>query len=451
MGPATGALASTTAPSTPVTPAGTTTPTEPPSGTASPSPTGSPTSTASPSTTTGPSGSTTATPTRTGTATSTQTGTTTVAPPPEKPHDEDPLTPEQVAEQLAQAAALSAQRRATAAGLQAALEQLQAVGAQISTALDDLGQARATEADAQRVRQANLDLLSRLQGDLTVQRDALGQWARDTYAVGGPMATYEGWLVALEGDSTGAVAHDLSVLQEIGVAGGRAVQRLQDSVQVQAQATQQAALAAARAQAARARATAALTRLRSLQQQAQLATAQLELQQAHLVGTGRLSAQQQANLAAAEAVVKAAGHAPASGCRGLPTAGYPNGTIPTAALCPVWGAPTALLRADAAAALTRLSHQYAAQFGTPLCLTDSYRSLAAQVAVYAAKPALAAKPGTSNHGWGVAVDLCGGVQSFGTEQHAWMLAHAPLLGWFHPAWAGPAGSRPEPWHWEFAG
>ena len=117
----------------------------------------------------------------------------------------------------------------------------------------------------------------------------------------------------------------------------------------------------------------------------------------------------------------------------------------------MWGAPGKLLRSDAAAAMGRLSRAYAAEFGRPLCITDSYRTLAEQVQVYATKPALAAKPGTSNHGWGTATDLCGGVESFGTEQHAWMLAHAPLYGWFHPSWAGPAGSRPEPWHWEFAG
>jgi len=98
-----------------------------------------------------------------------------------------------------------------------------------------------------------------------------------------------------------------------------------------------------------------------------------------------------------------------------------------------------------------MAKAYAAEFGSPLCVTDSYRSLGEQVRVYAAKPKLAAHPGTSNHGWGTALDLCGGIESFGTTQHAWMLTHAPLFGWFHPGWAEPTGSKPEPWHWEFAG
>jgi hypothetical protein len=32
-----------------------------------------------------------------------------------------------------------------------------------------------------------------------------------------------------------------------------------------------------------------------------------------------------------------------------------------------------------------------------------------------------------------------------------MVDNAPRYGWFHPAWAELDGSKPEPWHWEFAG
>nr|WP_269811342.1 M15 family metallopeptidase [Kineosporia rhizophila] len=114
-------------------------------------------------------------------------------------------------------------------------------------------------------------------------------------------------------------------------------------------------------------------------------------------------------------------------------------------------APGHHLRADAAYAFDQLSQTYAEQFGTFVCVTDSYREYATQVRLYATKPNLAARPGQSNHGWGTAVDLCGGVQSFGTPEHEWLFANAPLFGWFHPAWAQAGGSRPEPWHWEFGG
>ena len=131
--------------------------------------------------------------------------------------------------------------------------------------------------------------------------------------------------------------------------------------------------------------------------------------------------------------------------------GYPNGMIPATALCPVPTSPGHLLRCDAARGVQALSAAYLGRFHTPLCITDSYRSIAGQIAVFAAKPDLAALPGTSQHGWGLALDLCGGIQQFGTPQHEWMRANAPRFGRTHPAWAETRGSKPEPWHWEFAG
>jgi LAS superfamily LD-carboxypeptidase LdcB len=122
-----------------------------------------------------------------------------------------------------------------------------------------------------------------------------------------------------------------------------------------------------------------------------------------------------------------------------------------ALLCPLPAAAGKYLRADAAYAFSRMSQAYAAAFGSPICVTSAYRSYDDQVRVSAERPGLAAKPGYSNHGWGTAADLCGGIDRFGTATHDWMLANAPLFGWFHPAWAEPSGKLPEPWHWEFGG
>lgn len=130
--------------------------------------------------------------------------------------------------------------------------------------------------------------------------------------------------------------------------------------------------------------------------------------------------------------------------------GYPNGLIPAAALCPI-GVSSHVLRCDAAQAYRTLSQAYAAEFGEPLCITDSYRTFDGQVDLYRRKPSLAAVPGTSQHGWALAVDLCGGVQSFGTPQHDWLAAHASAFGWVNPDWAQPGQGREEPWHWEFTG
>ena len=130
--------------------------------------------------------------------------------------------------------------------------------------------------------------------------------------------------------------------------------------------------------------------------------------------------------------------------------GYPNGLIPPSALCPI-GVASHSLRCDAAAAYKAMSTAFAGAMGAPICITDSYRTYASQVRLYGQKPALAAVPGTSNHGWGLAVDLCGGIEKFGTAQYAWLKANAGRFGFLHPDWAEPGRGREEPWHWEYAG
>lgn len=125
---------------------------------------------------------------------------------------------------------------------------------------------------------------------------------------------------------------------------------------------------------------------------------------------------------------------------------YPNGLIPQWALCalPQRGH---LLRPDAAIAFSRMNAAYAARFREPLCVTSSYRPLSAQQRVYAERPGMAAVPGSSLHGLGLAIDLCGGVQQYGSQRYNWMVANSGRFGWYHPAWA--RGSQFEPWHWEF--
>jgi cell wall-associated NlpC family hydrolase len=130
--------------------------------------------------------------------------------------------------------------------------------------------------------------------------------------------------------------------------------------------------------------------------------------------------------------------------------GYPNGLIPPSAMCPL-GPAGHQLRCDAAAAYRAMSSAFAAAFGGPICITDSYRTYSSQVRLYGQKPALAAVPGTSNHGWGLAVDLCGGIERFGTAQYDWMKANSGRFGYLHPDWAEPGNGREEPWHWEYAG
>ncbi|MFD7022108.1 D-alanyl-D-alanine carboxypeptidase family protein [Promicromonospora sukumoe] len=131
------------------------------------------------------------------------------------------------------------------------------------------------------------------------------------------------------------------------------------------------------------------------------------------------------------------------------TAGYANGRIPADVLCPLPFAPGHLLRCDAAERLTALSERFEEEFGYPIPLTDSYRSYAMQVAVKGTKPHLAAFPGTSNHGWGLAVDLGDPIAGGSSDEYVWLRLHAPDYGWDNPSWAQLGGAKPEPWHFEF--
>lgn len=133
------------------------------------------------------------------------------------------------------------------------------------------------------------------------------------------------------------------------------------------------------------------------------------------------------------------------------TGHYPNGRIPASALCTLWADRRHRLRADAAGKFDALAKAYQVRFSVKPCITDSYRSLAAQIDVFRRKPGLAAIPGTSNHGKGLALDLCspnGGHWGVDSVYDAWMHQNAGRFGWVHPAWAEPGGSKPESWHWE---
>ncbi|MEW9533119.1 D-alanyl-D-alanine carboxypeptidase family protein [Microbispora sp. NPDC049125] len=125
---------------------------------------------------------------------------------------------------------------------------------------------------------------------------------------------------------------------------------------------------------------------------------------------------------------------------------YPNGLLPTSILCPLPQRGEEL-RADAAIAFADLNIAYQRRFGRPICVSDSYRSLGEQQAVYYQRPGLAATPGKSNHGLGLAVDLCGGVQIFRSVQFTWLETNGKRYGWIHPDWA--YHSPFEPWHWEY--
>jgi D-alanyl-D-alanine carboxypeptidase len=203
------------------------------------------------------------------------------------------------------------------------------------------------------------------------------------------------------------------------------------------------------------------TRAERLSQQAQQAQVHLDAELDALradaaTALGQLEAAQTrlAQLRADEAARRAAAlhqQQVMGTCSAIADGSYANGFLPPEMLCPLQTAPGQQLAAQAAPAFDRMSEAYRVDTGNYLCVTDSYRSYEEQVRLFAEKPSLAATPGRSKHGWGLAVDFCGGIEHAGTAASLWMQNNAPSFGWIHPAWAETSGSKPEAWHWEYVG
>jgi hypothetical protein len=139
---------------------------------------------------------------------------------------------------------------------------------------------------------------------------------------------------------------------------------------------------------------------------------------------------------------------PLPGCDGHTSSSASNGQLNPADLCTLWDGHTQL-RADAAVLFAVLNQAFVARFGADLCLSSGYRTLAEQRVVKAEEGGLAAPAGKSNHGWGLAIDLCKS-ETTGAKWE-WLNENGPAYGWDNPSWARPGGSGPyERWHWEDA-
>lgn len=325
--------------------------------------------------------------------------------------------------------------------------QLAALAEQASAALETYQNAIRTRDEALRVHQEQAERWERAQADLAESHGEMARWTSQAYRHGAAASGVAGLVAVVDARSPDDLEQRISVLRQVGraearsLAGAAEAEAGQEDATLAAEETARVALqGAADAQAAKAASDAAVEA-----QRVQLAAVRGLLDEA----------EQAAAADAAEREVLASSRALArpglAGCVDDDLTGFANGQVPAENLCPLPGGGGQSLRSDAAAAFVELDAAYTVTHGEALCITDSYRDLASQVVLRAAKPTLAAVPGTSNHGWGVAVDLCGAPARFGTAEHQWLRVNAPLHGWFHPAWAAQGGSKPEPWHWEFAG
>lgn len=373
-------------------------------------------------------------------------------------------TAEQLAAQKAEAERLAAEVENHEVALESA-----------RTAIDELSQGAAEARGAEQValdaqaaavteQNVQLERLEAANSLVRTRQGELGRWASQTYRDGGQMTGIEDLMTLLESESTDDLSQRMATLDLVGRWRGSVVDTVEEAEAVQEDAAGKAADAAVQATVAAGQAVAARELADSLlnQRRGQVALLQVLLtttevaateagEETAKMATARAAAEQRRLDALAGSRRDNSVTGPVGDCVGGDVSSYPNGAIPTENLCPMWAAGGHRLRADAAFGFNQMSEAYALEFGDPICVTDSYRDYAGQVSVYAARPHLAARPGTSNHGWGTATDLCGGIQSFGSPQHEWMRANAPLYGFFHPAWAQQAGSKPEPWHWEFGG
>jgi hypothetical protein len=125
-----------------------------------------------------------------------------------------------------------------------------------------------------------------------------------------------------------------------------------------------------------------------------------------------------------------------------------NGHLSSSELAEIPFAPGHYVRSDVVGGLAELNAAYAAEFGVNLTINSSYRSYEQQEALYDPSSDTAAPPGCSNHGTGLAVDIGGGVEAFGSARYDWLKANAEPYGWVHPPFAEPTGRNPEPWHWQ---
>ncbi|GEL95288.1 hypothetical protein CCO02nite_19460 [Cellulomonas composti] len=135
-----------------------------------------------------------------------------------------------------------------------------------------------------------------------------------------------------------------------------------------------------------------------------------------------------------------------------------NGNVPASMLAATsWGVDSQgtryWLRTDATAALERLNKDFRAEFGHDLDLDLTYRDYATQVAMRKALGSIAAEPGTSRHGTGLALDVPEWPCEYGydTPERDWLVNNGPDYGWVSPSWARSNGSNPEYWHYEFTG
>jgi hypothetical protein len=104
----------------------------------------------------------------------------------------------------------------------------------------------------------------------------------------------------------------------------------------------------------------------------------------------------------------------------------------------------------------KMAAAFASEFPGSQLGGTGMRTFERQVYFWEKDSSKAAKPGTSNHGWGLAVDIHFFVGNskkkliFGQDEYEWLYANASRFDFENPQWATnpKQGKKAEPWHWE---
>lgn len=133
------------------------------------------------------------------------------------------------------------------------------------------------------------------------------------------------------------------------------------------------------------------------------------------------------------------------GTNGPATKSGSNGNLPSSSLayvsfCLETHMSKKYLQKNAAASMIRMYNAYVKDKGRGFTLESCYRDIAGQKSAKAKYGSGAATVGTSNHGWGLAVDF-----KSSTVDYTWIKKNGPSYGWYFGNVSG------EKWHYVYKG
>ena len=131
-----------------------------------------------------------------------------------------------------------------------------------------------------------------------------------------------------------------------------------------------------------------------------------------------------------------------------------NGKVPERMLVAIgWDKEKTLIAAPAVKDLNRLNAAFKKKFGHNLDIDLAYRTRATQDAYWVELgPYVAARPGTSNHGWGTAIDVPETYDySFRGKYHKWLKANSKKFNWVHRKILEEGSPYAEAWHFDYVG